>query len=300
MRAADVPHLWAGEPLRAVIADDEPIAREGLRAVLDAEPGVEVVAEVGDGVSVVDAVRRTRPNVVFLDMVMPGLDGMGAAAQIRAGLATDQLPALVFVTAFDRYALRAFDVSAADYLLKPFDASRVHASLARVRERLHVRDTAGIARRLDALLALQRQGGPPVPTGEATPHLPAPGVGERSPDGPAPRAGRPLERFAVTTGGRTRVVHLRDVEWLEAADNYVRLHAVGGGGGGLVRETLRSLEERLDPERFVRVHRSAIVNIDRIRELSPAPSGDYLITLQSGATLTMSRTFRTCLLQRLR
>lgn len=267
-------------PLRVVVADDEPLIREGLSELLGAEPGVMVVAVCADGAEALAAVRAHAPDVLFLDVQMPGDDGLATAhALADTAAAGGPAPAIVFATAHDRYALAAFEVSAVDYLLKPFDARRVREALRRVRARLGgpPASAATLAEQLAALAAqLGAAGGP-------TPALAAP---------------RWAERLVVGVARGARVVPVHEVEWVEAADNYVQVHA--SGGGGLLREPLKELERRLDPARFARVHRSALVNLARVRELRPLPSGDYELTLRSGVTVTLSRTFRDGVLARLR
>ena len=273
----------AAPPLRVAVVDDEPLIREGLAQMLGAEPGVVVVAACADGAAALAAVRAHAPDVLFLDVQMPGVDGLAVARTIAdeaADLGTPA-PAVVFATAHDRYALHAFEVSAVDYLLKPFDAARVRESLRRVRARL-----AGPAALAPAHLAAQLAA------------LAARLTSGLTDDAAAGAAPRPAERLVVGVARGARVVPVREVEWVEAADNYVRVHAAGGGG--LLREPLRDLERRLDPERFARVHRSALVNLARVRELRPLPSGDYALTMQSGATVTLSRTYRDAVLARLR
>jgi two-component system LytT family response regulator len=273
----------AARPLRVAVVDDEPLIREGLAQMLGAEPGVAVVAACADGAAALAAVRAHAPDVLFLDVQMPGVDGLAVARAI-ADEAADlgaPAPAIVFATAHDRYALHAFEVSAVDYLLKPFDAARVRESLRRVRARL-----AGPAALAPAHLAAQLAA------------LAARLTSGLTDDAAAGAAPRPAERLVVGVARGARVVPVREVEWVEAADNYVRVHAAGGGG--LLREPLRDLERRLDPRRFARVHRSALVNLARVRELRPLPSGDYALTMQSGATVTLSRTYRDAVLARLR
>jgi two-component system, LytTR family, response regulator len=239
--------------LRALVVDDEAPARRRIRRLLAAEPGVSVVGECGDGASAVRAIAALRPDLVFLDVQMPELDGFAVVRALPAG----PLPAILFVTAYDHYALRAFDVHAVDYLLKPFTAERFRTAVARARERIarHSADH-GLASLAETLRS------------------------------------RPAyaSRLPVRTGGRTVFVDLGAVDWLEAADNYVRLHV--RQREYLVRETLAALEAQLDPERFVRIHRSAIVQADRVAEIRPTSHGDAELALRDGTRLSVSRTFR--------
>ena len=209
--------------LRAVIVDDEPLARERVRELLGEESDVEVVAECADGVEAVAAIRREDPDLVFLDVQMPEMDGF----EVLDALDAETLPAVVFVTAYDRYALKAFDVHAVDYLLKPFDRARFRSALDRARLDLRS-DDAG--RRILALVADLR------------------------------RERRPQQRIVVKAAGRVFFLRPDEVDWMEAAGNYVRPHV--GKEAYLVRETMKGLEERLDPDTFIRVHRSRIVNLD--------------------------------------
>jgi two-component system LytT family response regulator len=239
--------------LRTVIADDEPVARRRIRRLLGAEAGVTVVAEYGDGASALQGIVAESPDLVFLDVQMPELDGFDVLRALGDTIA----PAIVFVTAYDRYALQAFDAHAVDYLLKPFTPARLQAAVAKARERILSRK---VAPEIAALASALRQ-----------------------------RA-RYLSRLVVRSGNRLVVVDLGTVDWIGAADNYVRLMI--GGKEHLQRETLSSLERQLDPDRFARIHRSAIVQIDRIVELHPATHGDVDVVLRDGTRLTLSRTYR--------
>ena len=239
--------------IRTLIVDDEPLARQRLRRLLEADPEIAVLGECGDGQQAVADLRELRPDLVFLDVQMPGLDGFG----VLQVLGRDAPPAVVFVTAHDRYALKAFEVHALDYLLKPFDKGRFSAALERAKEQLRQGTSAALNERLQELLRN------------------APGHHH----GP--------ERLMVKSGGRIYFVRVGEIDWVEAAGNYVRLHA--GKEEHLLRESLTALERKLDPARFVRVHRSALVNLERIRELQPAFHGDYVIILQDGTELPLSR-----------
>ena len=247
--------------IRTILVDDEPLALRKLRRLVAAEPEVEVVAECVDGRTAAEAIRRYAPDLVFLDIQIPELDGF----EVVQSLPRDRLPVIVFVTAYDEHALRAFEVHALDYLLKPVAPDRFRQALKRARERLHERRVAGVIDpRLLALRDAQR---------------PAPVVDDR----------RFLTRIAVKTDGRAYFVRAGDLDWIEAADNYVRLHT--GATSHLLRESLRALEAKLDPRSFLRVHRSAIVNIDAIRELQPWFHGDHVVILRSGARLMCSRRY---------
>jgi two-component system, LytTR family, response regulator len=239
--------------VRALVVDDEAPARRRIRRLLAAEPGITVAGECGDGESAIASIARERPDLVFLDVQMPERDGFEVVKAIRPA----DLPAILFVTAHDRYALRAFEVHAVDYLLKPFSAERFRTAVTRARER--------IARR-----------------------APDPGLTTLA----TTLRNRPdyLSRLPVRTAGRMVFVDIGAVDWLEAADNYVRLHVKQREY--LVRETLAVLEGRLDPERFVRIHRSAMVQIDRIAETRVRSHGDADVVLRDGTRLTASRTWR--------
>jgi two-component system, LytTR family, response regulator len=243
--------------IRVAIADDEPLARERLRSLLEGRQQYAIVAECNDGVEAVAALASDNIDLLFLDVQMPGLDGF----QILESAGTARLPIIVFVTAFNEYALRAFNVSALDYLLKPFDRERFEQTLTRVEERLASRNQTEISQELrDFLRTL-----------------------------PATAAPAHVSRFPVRANGEIYFVRADDVDWIDAEGNYVALHAAGRRH--LVRDTIKSLEMRLDPAKFLRVHRSAIINIDRLRKLQPYFHGEYVVTLQDGTTLTSSRTY---------
>jgi two-component system, LytTR family, response regulator len=245
------------EPVRVLIADDEPPARAKVRRFLSADPEVEIVGEAGSGPEAVDAVHRLRPDLLFLDIQMPGADGFGVLGALDAGT----LPQVVFVTAYDEYALRAFEVHAVDYLLKPFDADRFRTALARAKERVRARPPVDdLEQRIRRALADVRT--PPAY----------------------------LDRVLVRTGDRAVFLRTEEIDWLAAEENYVRLHA--GPASYLVRGTLAGLEERLDPAKFIRVHRSHIVNLGSIRELHPWSHGDWMIVLRDGRELMLSRRYR--------
>jgi two-component system, LytTR family, response regulator len=239
-------------PLRVLIVDDEPLARQVLRLLLAGDPEVEVVGECS-GADGVATVARTQPDLLFLDVQMPEVDGFELLDQ----LAPAQAPTTVFVTAYADHALRAFEVHALDYLLKPIDDARFAGALARAKE--HVRLRA---------------------RGEADPRVSAL-IRER---------GRWARRFLVREREKTLVVRVEDIDWIEAADYYALLHL--GGASHLLRETMSELEQRLNPEKFFRVHRSAIINLERVREIHPLFRGDCDLVLEGGTRVRLSRTRR--------
>ncbi|MFL5579036.1 MAG: LytR/AlgR family response regulator transcription factor [Gemmatimonadaceae bacterium] len=244
---------------RVVVADDEALARERLRQLVSRHPGWEVVAECRNGPQAVEAILEQRPDVVFLDVRMPGLDGLEVAEAI-AGSEGAEAPAVVFVTAYDAFALRAFEVSAADYLLKPVDRDRFARTMARLEARLAgAGDGGASAVAMDALLARL---------------------------GTAPRY---AQRFLVRSPKGYYFVQADDVEWVEAEGNYAALHAQGRVH--LVRQTMKALEARLDPSRFVRVHRSAIVAAERIERVEPLGHGEYRLHLRGGVRVDSGRAY---------
>jgi two-component system, LytTR family, response regulator len=255
-------------PLRALIVDDEPLARDGLRLMLGGMPDVHVVGEAGDGAAAVRAIGTLCPDVVLLDVQMPGQSGFDVVERVAA----DHLPLVVFVTAYDEYALRAFQVHAFDYLLKPVSPARLSDAIGRVRADM-LRGAPPRERVLDVVDSVRL----------ATAGRPA----ERS---------RYTLRFAVRDRDRYVLVRTVDIDWIEAAANYVRLNT--RGRAFLLRMTIGEMEGRLDPAVFTRIHRSTIVNTARVQEIRPDPHGDYDVVLTDGRTLRMSRSFRERLLGR--
>jgi len=252
--------------IRTLIVDDEPLARDGLRVRLQRESDVEIIGEAGDGPGAVEAIRSLHPDLVFLDIQMPGMGGFEILEQVAA----EHLPIVVFVTAHDEHALRAFDVHALDYLLKPVADDRFLESLRRARAALDAETpAAGMRERLAGALDAQ--------AAAATAASPA-----------------VIRRFVVKERGRYLLVPAEEVSWIGAAGNYAEIHA--RGGAYLVRATIADLAARLDPARFARIHRSTIVQIDRIREIIPEWHGDFDVVMEDGTTLRMSRGFRDRLL----
>lgn len=252
---------------RLVIADDEPLARSSLRRLLGAHPEISVVAECRDGREAVRAIAELRPDLVFLDIQMPELDGFGVIREVGPA----RMPAVVFVTAHHEFAVQAFEVHALDYLVKPFSDERFEAALERAMSHLGAAHALDWARRLAALV------------GDAPPSTPA-SHGARS------AADEFTTRFLVTVGTRAVVVPASDVDWIEASDYYAALRA--GTKRYLVRESMNQLEAHLDPRQFLRVHRSAIVRIERVRELERRPDGGLVVVLEGGTRIPVSRSRR--------
>ncbi len=246
--------------IKAIIVDDEPPARRNLRALLKGVPDIELVKECGDGRDAVSQIRMLEPDLVFLDVQMPELDGF----EVLENLAGQPLPVIIFVTAYDQYALKAFEVSALDYLLKPFDDARFHKALAQARRQIEQQDASQLGRKLLTLL----------------------GTREIKADG-LPRY---LTRLMVKTAGRVIFIRCEEIDWIEAYDNYLRLHVAGRAH--LLRQTMNELEAALNPEQFIRIHRSTMVNLDRVKELHTHFNGEHLVILHDGTKLKLSRSRR--------
>jgi len=242
--------------IRTLIVDDEPLALERLVKLLEAEPNIEIVGECTNGREALAAIQSASPDLLFLDVQMPELDGFG----VVAALPKAQMPAIVFVTAYDQFAVRAFEVNALDYLLKPFDRERFQVALRRAIEQIQRQQPEEITRRLSQLIA-----------------------------GLKPES-KPLERLAIKTEGRVLLLRLEDIDWIEAADNYVNIHI--GTESHLHRETLTALEGKLVSSQFLRISRSTLVNVERIKELQPMFHGDYVVILRDGTKLSLSRSYR--------
>ena len=248
--------------IRVLVADDQPMARERLISLLAAEPGVELAGTAASGPEAIDCIRQGSPDLVFLDLQMPGMDGF----KVIEAIGVDRMPPTVFVTAYDEYAVRAFEVHALDYLLKPFGRQRFQSALARARRHLERERQGEMAGRLADLLSGR--------SGESS-----------------------SERLLVKSGGRVSFVDVDSIDWIEAEGNYVRLYA--GDQVHLMRETMTALTERIGAKRFCRIHRSRIVNIKRVKELLIAGGGDYQVVLWDGTKLGLSRLYRDALQEQL-
>ena len=260
-------------PLRVLIVDDEPLGRRRVAGLLKKERGVEIVGMIGDGVSAVEAIRSLAPDLVFLDVQMPGMSGLEVVRTIGPAV----MPATVFVTAYDKHALAAFDLAAIDYLVKPFDDERFEEAFRRARRMARLEETNRLR---DKLLAVLQETGGRAPT----PKTPKPGE-------------RYLERIPVESRGKIRFIPVSDVDYIVASGPYAEL--VTGDRKHLIREAMQNLEDRLDPARFFRVHRSAIVQLDRVDALLKAPGGDCEVQLRNGMKIKIARARREELEKRL-
>jgi two-component system LytT family response regulator len=256
--------------MRVLIVDDEPLARQRLEDLLLRHPDMEIAGTAGSGAAAVAAIRAMRPDLVCLDVQMPGKSGIDVLREVGSA----SMPATIFVTAYDQYALHAFELAAIDYLVKPFDDERFELALARARQVVALEQ---IGRRHEQLLAVLQAGGLPTAPGRSGPSY--------------------LERIAVEMKGKVRVVPTAEVECIVASGPYAELHV--GDRRYVIREAMQTLEERLDPERFMRIHRSVIVRLDTVVLLLRSDGRDWEVQLRSGARLRVSRTRRDALERRL-
>jgi two-component system LytT family response regulator len=248
--------LPASEGLCVLVADDEAPARQRITDLLRCDSKVVAIIEASDGLSAVEIIQNRRPDLVFLDVQMPELNGLEVIAEVGA----ERMPLTVFVTAYDEHAIRAFEANALDYLLKPFSDERFEMTMARVSIRINERSVREFGQRILRMVSA------------------------------APAEDRPLDRLVVKSGGSTRFVRVADIDWIEAAGVYANLHI--GGKELLYRAALNELAERLDPVRFIRIHRSAIVNIESILQLEPISHGEFEVILKDGSRSRISRTYR--------
>jgi two-component system, LytTR family, response regulator len=248
--------------IRALVVDDEPAARAAIRALLADDTDIHIVGECADGRAALDAIRGEAPDLLFLDIQMPEMDGFTLLRRLDPA----EIPVVLFVTAYDQYALRAFEVHALDYLLKPFDDERFREAVAHAKQQVRQGKLGALSGQLAALL--EGMGRPPVVTSN----------------------GQYLKRLAIKAGGRVTILGVKDIDWIEAEGDYVKIHA--GRAWHLLRETMKHLETQFDPARFVRIHRSTIVNVERIKELQPYFRGEYVVILQDGTSLKLSRGYK--------
>lgn len=249
-----------GSAIRTIIADDERLARRKLRILLGSEPQVEVVAECPNGRQTVSAIRSFRPDILLLDIQMPDLNGF----EVLSEISSDEMPQVIFTSAYDQYAIRAFEAHALDYLLKPFDQDRLHAAIERASLEIRKSRDQEFTNRVLELLSTVKSQKKPTPEFE--------------------------DRLAIRTNGRVVFLNLDEIHWVEAAANYVRINTAKDSY--LFRETISRISDRLNPADFVRIHRSMIVNVRRIKELIPVNSGEYVVVLNSGKELSCSRGYR--------
>ena len=255
--------------IRTLIVDDEPLAREGIMAMLGQDPEVEVIGECADGQSALNAIRSLHPDLVFLDVQMPRRDGFEVLAELKPG----ERPVIIFVTAYEQYAIRAFEISAVDYLLKPFRDVRFATALARAKEEIRQGREQDLRQKMERMLDYVR---------EAV----RPGIGAGKTAAPAV-APDPSDRVVLKTGSDLHFIRTADIIWVEAQADFVKVHTVGSAQ--LVRETLQSFEARVDPAKFLRIHRSSLVNLEHVKKVTPALYGDYTVLLSNDTKLKLSR-----------
>jgi two-component system LytT family response regulator len=246
-----------------LIVDDEPLARQNIRLLLKEYSEVELIGECGSGAEAIRSIRKERPDLLFLDIQMPEMNGF----EVLERISTERIPAIIFVTAFDQYAIKAFEVHALDYLLKPFDDTRFEKALKQAKDQIEQREINELSQRLIALL-------------------------EDRGDSSSIRAHKPsyISRLMIKSTSRVFFLKVDDIDWIEAADYYVKLHQ--GKRAHLIRETMGDLETKLDPAKFIRIHRSTIVNLDRVKEMHPHFNGEYIVILLDGTELKLSRSRR--------
>lgn len=254
----------SSQKIRALIVDDEELARRTIKNLLLADPEIEVIGECRSGREAVSLIKKQMPDLLFLDIQMPGMNGFEALSQV----AVEEIPAIVFVTAYDEYALKAFEVHAIDYLLKPFTDERFEAALSRAKTQIQMKEVNRLSRSLVAAMLGHQTGSEPHAVG---------------------RKGF-LTRFMIRSGGRATFIKTTDVDWIAADDYYIKLNV--SGRSHLLRMSMSELEEKLDPERFLRIHRSTIVNFDRVKELQQNPNGEWVVVLKDGTELKLSRSRR--------
>ena len=260
--------------IRALVVDDESLAREALVVMLDDDPEIEVIAGCRNGREAVTVIREQSPDVVFLDIQMPEMDGFQVVEEVGA----TQMPVTIFVTAYDKHALRAFEAHALDYLLKPFDYDRFNTALQRAKTFVRQQRLGELSESLFAVLRDLRSKNVEKPSD----------ADNRRPEGAAHQ--EPIDRVVIKSGGRIYFLKTEEIDWVEGAGDYLTLHS--GSQTHLIRETMGNFHAKLDPQKFLRIHRSTIVNVERIKDIRPLYKGDYVITLTSGISLKASRGYR--------
>jgi two-component system LytT family response regulator len=260
--------------IRAVIVDDEPLAREALRLMLKDDPEMEVIAECRNGREAVRVIRKKSPDIVFIDIQMPEIDGF----QVVEEIGVKKMPVTIFVTAYDKHALRAFAAHALDYLLKPFDHDRFNSALQRAKILVRQRELGVMNENLFALLK-DMKALADTSSSEADKNKPG-NVGYKE----------PIDRVVIKSGGRIYFLKIEEIDWVEGAGDYLSLHA--DSKSHLIRETMGTFHAKLDSTKFLRIHRSKIVNIERVKDIQPLFKGEYVITLTSGVRLNSSRGYR--------
>jgi two-component system LytT family response regulator len=249
--------------IRTLIVDDEALARRTIRDLLNSDPDIELIGECGSGLEAVNFIHKQTPDLLFLDIQMPGMTGFEALARIEV----ERIPAIVFVTAFDQYALKAFDVHALDYLLKPFTDQRFDEALRKAKSHIELKEITRLSQSLVALL------------------------GERGEDEAVSSKRKEfLTRFMIRSAGKAAFIKAEDVDWIAADDYYIKLYV--GAKSHLLRLSMADLEEKLDPRKFLRIHRSTIINFDRVREMQRNVNGEYVVILKDGTQLKLSRSRR--------
>jgi two-component system LytT family response regulator len=249
--------------IKTLIVDDEPLARQTIRELLNDEPEIEIIGECKSGLEAVNFIRKQSPDLLFIDIQMPGMNGFEALSRIDL----EQIPAIIFVTAFDQYALKAFEVHALDYLLKPFSDKRFKEALQQAKSNIELREINRLSQSLVAL------------------------IGDHAGNEMLPAKRKSfLTRFMIRAGGRVTFIKTSDVDWIAADDYYIKLHV--SDKSHLLRISMNELEEKLDPRRFLRIHRSTIINFDRVKELHQNPNGEYVVVLKNGTELKLSRSRR--------
>jgi len=261
--------------IRTLVVDDEPLAREGVVAMLAEDPEVEVIGTCADGESALASIRADRPDLLFLDVQMPKRDGFEVMAQLRR----EERPVVVFVTAYDKYAIKAFDVSAVDYLLKPFRDARFAEALAKAKREVYQARASDASQKMDQLLDIVQQ---------------IARSGGHSSAAPA-TASDASDRVVLKTGSDLHFIRTADIIWVEAQADFVKVHTTGSAQ--LVRETLQNLEDRVDPAKFLRIHRSSLVNLEHVKKVTPALYGDYIVLMSDDTKLRLSRKNRAKLKQ---